>query len=54
MAKCSFCNKNIESGTGHMYVLKSGKIMHYCTNKCFKNQNKLKRKSRDYKWTKND
>ena len=50
--KCSFCGKEIEKGTGKIFVLKSGKILWFDTSKCEKNMLKLKRKSRDLKWTK--
>lgn len=51
MVKCSFCGKSIESGTGKMYVFVSGKIDHFCSMKCEKNQLKLKRKPVKMKWT---
>jgi len=50
MPRCSFCNKNIEKGTGKMYVTKVGKVFNFCSMKCEKNLLKLKRKPRDYKW----
>jgi len=49
--KCSFCNREIEKGTGKMYVKKDGKIFYFCSSKCEKNHLKLKRKARDIKWT---
>ncbi|MBW2977619.1 50S ribosomal protein L24e [Candidatus Woesearchaeota archaeon] len=52
MAKCSFCKKDIEKGTGKMYVKKDGKILHFCKRKCEKNMFKLKRKPGSLKWTK--
>jgi len=52
MAKCTFCGTIIERGTGKMYVLKDGKILNFCSNKCEKNQIKLKRKAIKTKWTK--
>lgn len=54
MAKCSFCNKQIEKGTGKIFVYKSGKIDHFCSTKCERNKLKLKRKPRKLKWTRND
>ena len=51
MAKCSFCGKHIEEGTGKMYVFKTGKILYFCSNKCEKNMIQLKRKSIHTKWT---
>ena len=50
MARCSFCGKNIEKGTGTMFVRKSAKILHFCTMKCRKNLTQLNRKPRDFKW----
>lgn len=35
-----------------MFVQKDGKILHFCSSKCEKNQLKLKRKPRKLKWTK--
>lgn len=49
---CSFCGVEIEPGTGKMYVKKDGTVYNYCTNKCYKNQVKLKRVPRTTKWTK--
>lgn len=49
--KCSFCGKNIEKGTGKMYVKSSGKIIYFCSTKCEKNLLKLKRKPRKIRWT---
>ena len=51
MVKCSFCGKEIERGTGKIYVFKTGKINNYCSSKCEKNTIKLKRKAREIKWT---
>ncbi len=49
--KCSFCGHEIDVGTGKMFVFKTGKVNYFCTQKCEKNQLKLKRKSRFLKWT---
>ncbi len=54
MAKCSFCNKEIEKGTGKMVVSKSGKYRKFCSMKCEKNMLKLGRKQVNFKWTKNE
>lgn len=51
MAKCSFCGKIIEPGTGKMFVKKDAKILHFCSKKCEKNLLKLKRKPLKIKWT---
>ncbi|MDD5086250.1 MAG: 50S ribosomal protein L24e [Candidatus Nanoarchaeia archaeon] len=52
MVKCSFCKETIEKGTGKIYVLKTGKLLYFCSSKCEKNMLKLKRKPRTTKWTK--
>ncbi len=51
MVKCSFCNNDIERGTGLMYVKNDGKIFHFCSSKCEKNLLKLGRKPRTTRWT---
>ncbi len=52
MAKCSFCGKSIQQGTGKMFVKNDGKILWFCSKKCEKNLLKLKRKPLKIKWTK--
>ncbi len=54
MAKCSFCSKEIEKGTGKIYVYKTGKILNFCSMKCEKNTLKLNRKPVKFKWTKGE
>ena len=54
MAKCSFCNVDIEKGTGKIVVSSAGKIRNFCSMKCEKNMIKLKRKSVKLKWTQNE
>lgn len=51
MVRCTFCDKEIEEGTGTMYVKKDGKIFWFCTKKCEKNLLKLKRVPRVTRWT---
>ncbi|MGC8699742.1 MAG: 50S ribosomal protein L24e, partial [Candidatus Micrarchaeia archaeon] len=34
--KCSYCSREIEKGTGIMYVKKNGTIRYYCSNRCMK------------------
>lgn len=53
MSKCSFCGKEIEKGTGLIYVKKDGKVLYFDGSKCEKNMIKLKRKPRKTKWTAN-
>jgi len=50
--ECTFCGKEIQRGTGIMYVKKDGKVFHYCFSKCEKNHLKLKRVPRHTLWTK--
>ncbi len=52
MSKCSFCARQIESGTGKMLVENTGKIFWFCSLKCEKNLKKMGRDPRDFKWTK--
>ncbi len=52
MAKCSFCSKNIEIGTGKIFVTKEGKVLYFCSMKCEKNRNKLGRNPINFKWAK--
>ena len=49
--KCSFCGATIAPGTGKMYVKKDGTVLHFCTNKCYKNMIELKRVPRTTEWT---
>lgn len=48
---CSFCGKEIEPGTGKMYVKKDGTFFLFCTNKCQKNMIGMKRVPRKITWT---
>jgi large subunit ribosomal protein L24e len=48
---CTFCGKEIEPGTGRMYVKKDGVIYQFCTSKCFKNLVELRRVPRRTTWT---
>tara|TARA_Y100000310_G_C20268323_1_gene616811 strand:+ start:43 stop:213 length:171 start_codon:yes stop_codon:yes gene_type:complete len=52
MVKCSFCGKDIEDGTGKIFVKTDGKVLHFDKQKCEKNMLKLNRKPRNLKWTK--
>ncbi|MBR4447105.1 50S ribosomal protein L24e [Methanobrevibacter sp.] len=52
MRTCSFCHKEIEEGTGKMYVKRDGTIYFFCSSKCEKNMIKLGRVSRKVKWVK--
>lgn len=48
---CSFCGKEIEPGTGVMYVRNDNQRYYFCSHKCEKNMLKLGRKARNLKWT---
>ncbi len=52
MRTCSFCGKEIEEGTGKMYVKKDGSVYFFCSSKCEKNMIKLGRVPRKVKWVK--
>ncbi len=51
MKVCSFCGREIEPGTGSMYVKKDGTVLLFCTNKCSKNMIDMKRVPRRVTWT---
>lgn len=44
MVKCSHCSKEIQKGTGTMYVFKTGNISYFCSLRCYKNAIVLKRR----------
>ena len=48
---CAFCGREIEPGTGKMYVLKNGTVLYFCSSKCQKNMIKLHRVPRRVRWT---
>ena len=50
MVKCTFCQQEIEKGTGLMYVQKDGKILWFNSKKCEKNMLKMGRKAQNLKW----
>lgn len=49
--KCSFCDSDIQVGTGMMVAQPNGKIFHFCGHKCEMNMLKLKRDPRKIGWT---
>ncbi len=49
--KCSFCGREIEPGTGMMYVKKDGTILYFCSSKCRKNMLKTRRDPKKIRWT---
>ncbi|HIH69995.1 50S ribosomal protein L24e [Methermicoccus shengliensis] len=48
---CSFCGREIEPGTGKMFVKRDGTVYFYCGSKCEKNH-ALGRIPRHVRWTK--
>lgn len=52
MTDCTFCGKEIEPGTGKMYVKRNGDVYHYCASKCQHNMLGTGRVPRYIKWTK--
>lgn len=52
MAKCAFCKHSIPPGTGTALIKNDATVLHYCTRKCEKNMQALKRNARKLKWTK--
>lgn len=51
MAKCTFCGRVLERGTGTMYVKNDAKILFFCSSKCENNELKLKRKGIKTRWS---
>ncbi len=51
MVNCDFCGKNINPGTGKMYVKKDGVVFRFCSSKCEKNQISKQFKARRTPWT---
>lgn len=52
MTECTFCGKEVEPGTGKLYVKRNGDVFHFCSHKCQHNMLGMKRMSRYVKWTK--
>ena len=48
---CSFCGREIEPGTGSMFIRKDGSTFLYCSSKCRKNSLHLGRVPRRVRWT---
>jgi len=49
--KCSFCSRDMNVGTGLVYVKNDGTILRFCSSKCRKNMIELKRTARHRKWS---
>jgi len=48
---CSFCGREIEPGTGMMFIRKDASIFNFCSSKCRKNMIHLERIPRRTRWT---
>ncbi|MEM3399296.1 MAG: 50S ribosomal protein L24e [Candidatus Micrarchaeia archaeon] len=48
--RCSFCKKEMEGGTGIMYVRRDGSLLYFCSRKCRKNLIGLGRKPHNVRW----
>jgi len=48
---CSFCAREIEPGTGMMFVKRDGTVFNFCTSSCRKQQLHLGRVGHRFKWT---
>ncbi|MEM0201252.1 MAG: hypothetical protein QXD23_02500 [Candidatus Micrarchaeaceae archaeon] len=44
--KCSYCQKEIEQGTGFAFIRKSGVARYFCSRRCYKFDIVFKRKIR--------
>ena len=51
MVNCSFCDTEVEKGSGMMFVKKDGTVFYFCSSKCRKNSTNLRREGRRQKWT---
>ncbi|MHB8395985.1 MAG: 50S ribosomal protein L24e [Thermoplasmataceae archaeon] len=49
--KCHFCGKEIEPGSGSLYIKKDGSLMNLCSRKCRVNALTLRRVARKVRWT---
>ncbi len=48
---CAFCGREIEPGTGMMYVKNDGTIYRFCSRKCMVSMLRFGRDPRKLKWT---
>jgi large subunit ribosomal protein L24e len=48
---CSFCGREMEPGTGSLFIRKDGSTFQYCSSKCRKNSLHLGRVPRRVRWT---
>ncbi len=49
--QCSFCAREIEPGTGSMFVKRDGTVYTFCSSSCRKQQLVLGRVGHRFKWT---
>jgi large subunit ribosomal protein L24e len=49
--QCSFCAREIEPGTGMMFIKRDGTVFNFCTSSCRKQQLNLGRVGHRFKWT---
>jgi large subunit ribosomal protein L24e len=49
--QCSFCAREIEPGTGTMFIKRDGTVFHFCSSSCRKQQLILGRVGHRFKWT---
>ncbi|MFY9717994.1 MAG: 50S ribosomal protein L24e, partial [Thermoplasmata archaeon] len=49
--QCSFCAREIEPGTGMMFIKRDGTVFHFCSSSCRKQQLILGRVGHRFKWT---
>ena len=52
MRTCSYCGRPIEPGTGIMFVTKRGEVYWFCSSKCYKSFQKLRRNPAKVTWIK--
>ena len=50
--KCSFCGRELEKGTGVMFVKNDGRTFYFDSKKCEKNMLRLRREPARTKWVK--
>ena len=50
MPKCIFCSGGIDEGTGKVTILKTGKMLWFCSSKC-ESSHGMGRDARKFKWT---
>ena len=47
---CNFCGAHIEPGTGILFVMKDGNLVHFCTTKCQVNMIEMHRVPSTVRW----